>query len=226
MKPTARPDTVQKVGLREEKKQETREALFQHAIARYREVGFDEARVQDVASQVRVSLKTFYNYFPTKDAILDEFVIRVLDDFRTRAEAALANDETPVRLRLDQLILNLAEPISLDTDFSLTVLRRSKLFRAEGAMLEKEMESYRLLAEIFRQGQERGEIRAGIAPLAIAESLLATYYFTTHNWLAGWRDDSESLVERLSVALELFHDGCAEAKARPRPRGKKSARRS
>ena len=196
------------MGLREDKKHETREALYQTAIDLFRTAGFESARVQDVAERVRVSQKTFYNYFPTKDAILDEFVIRLLDDFCARASVALEEEDGSVRERIRALFLGPAELIPTDPEFAKIVFQRSRLFRAEGAMLEKERTSYELLANLFQQGQTTGQIRQGVAPMVMAESLFAVYYFTTYSWLGGWWGEEASLPERLSAGIDLFFDGC------------------
>ncbi|TMD28420.1 MAG: helix-turn-helix transcriptional regulator, partial [Chloroflexi bacterium] len=55
------------VGLRERKKQQTRQQIFeasQHLFARR---GFAEVKVAEVAEAANVSEMTVYNYFPTKE---------------------------------------------------------------------------------------------------------------------------------------------------------------
>ena len=52
--------------MREEKKQEQRQAIVDMALALFRERGFDETRVQDVTERLGISETTFFNYFPTK----------------------------------------------------------------------------------------------------------------------------------------------------------------
>lgn len=199
------------MGLREDKKRETKEALFVSTMELFRQVGFEEARVQDVAAKVRVSLKTFYNYFPTKDAVLDEYVMRVLDGSEAQLRDASRDTRRSAVKRLRKLILDLASLIDLDPDFAITVFRRSSLFRPEGAMLDKQKEIYRLIAAIFVQGQERGEIRPDVDPMVMTESLLGVYYFTATNWIHGWWPDDASLVDRLRVSLGVFETGCRAA---------------
>jgi AcrR family transcriptional regulator len=61
------------VGLRETKKQETRREIADTAMRLFVQRGFDRVTVAEVAAAARVSEKTVFNYFPTKeDLFFDE----------------------------------------------------------------------------------------------------------------------------------------------------------
>jgi AcrR family transcriptional regulator len=61
------------MGLREIKKQETRQEIAQAAMRLFVLRGFDEVTVAEVAEAAHVSEKTVFNYFPTKeDLFFDE----------------------------------------------------------------------------------------------------------------------------------------------------------
>jgi AcrR family transcriptional regulator len=79
---------METVGLRERKKQETRIALSWAAVRLTVERGYDNVRVEDVAAEAGVSLRTFRNYFSSKaEAIAARHVdrvVRVAGELRAR----------------------------------------------------------------------------------------------------------------------------------------------
>jgi AcrR family transcriptional regulator len=83
-------------GLRERKKQQTREAIAETARALFVERGFEAVRVAEIARAADVSEKTVFNYFPTKEDLvfwrLEAFEAEILGALRDRApgESALA----------------------------------------------------------------------------------------------------------------------------------------
>jgi len=62
-----------KLGLRERKKIKTRETIQQHALRLFRQQGYTETTIEQIAEAAEISPSTFFRYFPTKEAL-------VLDD--------------------------------------------------------------------------------------------------------------------------------------------------
>ena len=73
-------------GLRERKKQATREALRLAALRLAVEKGWEQVRVEDIAAEAGVSARTFNNYFASKD----EAFLATAYDRGARIRAALA----------------------------------------------------------------------------------------------------------------------------------------
>lgn len=77
-------------GLRERKKQQTRQQIAEIARRRFAEEGFERVTVAEIAREAQVSQKTVFNYFPTKEDLvywrLESFEQELLAAIRDRAE--------------------------------------------------------------------------------------------------------------------------------------------
>ncbi len=80
---------ARQVGLRERKKQQTRELIAETARRLFTERGFERVTVAEIARTADVSEQTVYNYFPTKEDLvywrLGSFEEELLSTIRERA---------------------------------------------------------------------------------------------------------------------------------------------
>ncbi|MET8627564.1 TetR family transcriptional regulator [Kitasatospora sp. NPDC004669] len=84
------------MGLRERKKQQTRELLADTAMGLFAERGFEQVTVVEVARAAGVSPNTVFNYFPTKEDLFfdrqDEVVAHLAEVVRQRPTGSSAVD--------------------------------------------------------------------------------------------------------------------------------------
>ena len=84
------------MGLRERKKEQTRQLIAETAWRLFADRGFDRVTVAEVARQAQVAVATVFNYFPTKEDLfffpLEVFEAQLVDAVRDRppGEPALA----------------------------------------------------------------------------------------------------------------------------------------
>ncbi|KAA5832840.1 TetR family transcriptional regulator [Saccharopolyspora hirsuta] len=85
----------QHLGLRERKKQRTRETISNTAIALFIEHGFDPVSITQVADAAEVSRRTLFSYFPAKeDLVVHRFADH--EDESARVVRARPADQTPL----------------------------------------------------------------------------------------------------------------------------------
>ena len=73
-------------GLRERKKAKTRAAVQEHALRLFRDQGYAETTVQEIAAAAEISPATFFRYFPTKEdtIVLDRLDPVMIELFRSQ----------------------------------------------------------------------------------------------------------------------------------------------
>jgi AcrR family transcriptional regulator len=196
------------VGLRETKKQRLRQEIVQTALELFRERGYDETRISDVTERAGISDATFFNYFASKDLVLDELARAQVELFSETLRYELALDGKSVPDRIRETVKVAAVAIAADREFQAVLYTRSNLFHSSGVLKERTHEMYSLLAELFEVGQQRQEIRPDANSMQLAEVLIATYHLTTINWLTRWWGGRQSLERRLNAAIEIFLNGC------------------
>ena len=215
------------MGLRDEKKEQQRRDILRAAIRLFRERGYDETRIQDIIAQVRISEATFFNYFPTKDALLEAYAVSRVEAYADLLRSEIDDVSRGVPDRIRDLLRAIGRVLQEeDRQFMAVVATRSRLFYGgEGTVFERQVLAQGLLVRLFQEGQERGEIRDDIAPNALAEMLTGAYSFSIVNWLTYRWKDQGLLETRLVNVAEAFLDGCRTPAAAPRRAERAAARR-
>ncbi|HYT38106.1 MAG TPA: TetR/AcrR family transcriptional regulator [Acidimicrobiia bacterium] len=202
------------MGLREQKKLEQREAILTVALELFRAQGFEATRVQDVTERLRISEGTFFNYFPSKAAVLDAAADDILDRATILLHHDVADHDRAVLERLEELVRDFAANFAGEREFAVQLALHTRL----GLGREREQQTHRFLSDLFEEGQRRGEIRADVRPRQLAELFMAVVLVTVSNWLLFPGDESPPddeadegpLDEALLQAWVVFRDGSRE----------------
>jgi AcrR family transcriptional regulator len=85
-------------GLRERKKQRTREQIIEAAMRLFAERGYHGTTIADIAAEAEVAPRTFFSYFPSKEAVVFHNVDRDLEGL-----ASALRDRLPGETAFDAL---------------------------------------------------------------------------------------------------------------------------
>jgi AcrR family transcriptional regulator len=171
------------MGLREEKKRQTRAALVAAATRLFAERGYDGTTVADIAAAAGVSTRTFFGYFPAKENVL----FAGADERLRLMEAALAGGKSLPGIL--ELVLN--------TDMTGPDLRAHPDLQAQA--LERLIAAQTLIAGWLARScpDQLDETMSRAAAGAIVGALVGAV-------LAGGDEDPRDRVRR---ALGLVLDG-------------------
>ena len=107
-------------GLRERKKQKTKEAIQREAMRLFQDQGYDETTVEQIAAAAEISPSTFFNYFPTKEDVVlfDRYDPMVLAFLLSRPA------DEPLSVGIRETLKSLDAVMDRDRDI---ILARAKL---------------------------------------------------------------------------------------------------
>jgi AcrR family transcriptional regulator len=190
---------------REKKKRELREAIYETAMELILKKGFDNVTIEDITQKVKVAKGTFFNYFPTKESILLYFMRRHLDEVKEKITKDFKRFKTAQK-KLDHLFSILVKMVVANEPLVKWVLLESLRMRVYKK--EKKEVSGKILktvADIIREGQERGEIKKNMDPEKIAKMLESIFFFSAIRWLTF--DRHTPLIEDLQEQFKYFFQG-------------------
>ncbi|MFF7853993.1 TetR family transcriptional regulator [Streptomyces sp. NPDC007904] len=198
-------------GLRELKKQRTRDALVRAALELFASRGYDGTTVDDIAAAVDVSQRTFFRYFASKEEVAF-FVPRLAESHVIEAARGRPPDEAPLealrRAVLDSLD-GIGEAVEQLVPLDLH-LRVYRVIESTPALLaahlrraaELEEELARVIAE--REGLD---VDADPRPRILVAAFGGVIRVTERLWSAG--DDLSVTAMRDLTTTYLDHVGPA-----------------
>ncbi|MNX87557.1 HTH-type transcriptional repressor KstR2 [compost metagenome] len=163
-------------------KQLTREAIFEAAMVLFGAQGYEATTVEEIAQAAGVSKGTFFNYFPTKDAILAHISVRHLERLLDEQEAVLAGCQT-ARERLKRLFGTLVSRFVADTrDIKVSIALTHQRYGREIAPHPAEVAFSKLVVRLLHEGLAAEELRADLDPVEVFRLVMALYSGTMVVW--------------------------------------------
>jgi AcrR family transcriptional regulator len=184
---------------RARRRRELHARIFETARRLFLERGFEETRVEEIAEAADIAQATFFNHFPSKEAVLREMAEEVFERFR-RLVREQAGHDAPTAERLHRFGERGAAVVERAPELTRRVLL-SILHGADPARTESEVGSMqREVVALLRAGQGRGEVDPAADPELLAEIVLSVVTGAISRWI---HDAGYPLRERLPRALDF-----------------------
>jgi AcrR family transcriptional regulator len=141
----------QPAGLRERKKEKTRQALASAAMRLFAERGYEATTVADIAAAAEVSTRTFFTYFPSKEDVFFAGTHERLDLVRQAFATHALPPLTAMRATLDQILETTADDLfAPERNTRLRLVLEQPELRARGTQLL--FSAHQALADGIRAG--------------------------------------------------------------------------
>jgi len=192
------------VGLRERKKARTRAALREHALRLFREKGYQNTTVEQIAAAAEVSPSTFFRYFPTKEDLV------LQDDMDTRMIEALEH-QPPEMGPVAAVRAASREMFASYTTADIEILRETtRLTVTVPEVRARAMDEFARTITVVAEAVARrsGHSADDLAVRAVAGAIIGVIMSVTMPW-EGWpeRTSFEDTFGRIDEALALLEAG-------------------
>jgi len=148
-------------GLRERKKRETRKALNLAALDLVEEKGYASVTTEEIAARAGVSARTFFNYFPSKEAAVIGTTGEELESYAAQLEEVRDAESSIDALR--RILAGMLAPASIDRELR---AKRRRILLGEPSLAPALVGNNIRIENALTAALER---RLGIAPGASLE---------------------------------------------------------
>jgi AcrR family transcriptional regulator len=189
-------------GIREKKKERTRETIIQVALQLFEEKGFEATTVEEIAGAADISPRTFFRYFTSKEEVVfldqDEENAVMLELLRTRPP-----DEPPLDslLRSTRAVFAEGREVFGHAPQGLRLIQRTPALRARKWQTLEEMQDILVSGLISRRASKAEALRLRV----LVASYLAAVNEVMNAWIAsGAKGDPRA---QLDLVEELLRRG-------------------
>lgn len=195
----------QTLSRRERKKLETRQALLEAAATLFHEKGFDETTVEEITEQADVAKGTFFNYFPSKEALLVEWAVWGVERLQAMLDVSQGAPASPVA-RLKLLMYHLHGRVADDMHFIQRAMA-TRLSTPPPPPHRARHQLHGLFVDLVAEAQACGEIRPGVDTELISD-LIHTAFFRR---MIACRDNDKKppSTAHIDEIVNLLMDGLA-----------------
>ncbi|MFQ3610412.1 MAG: TetR/AcrR family transcriptional regulator [Fimbriimonadales bacterium] len=188
---------------RERRKEETRQRLFDAALALMQEKPFDQITVEEITERADVAKGTFFSHFPTKEHLLIAYTQEMVEEVYEFIEQLQPEKATSQWEVMRQVMHFIAERDgqSLERTRSMMVAccQSAPLREMMAQMIE---EATQHAMQGFARGQALGEYRTDVSAEQLAHYAVRLYRICLMEWMMERPD--RPLAELVDQTLEFF----------------------
>ncbi|NJD53491.1 MAG: TetR/AcrR family transcriptional regulator [Candidatus Methanoperedens sp.] len=190
------------MSLRDKKKIETKNTIFEVAGRLFKEKGYDNTTVDEITKEAGIGKGTFFNYFPAKEALLQDFVKQKEELVFDLVKDQLTRNIT-TKEKIKNILILVAK--SNEKDRELTKLFVFEHLKHYGHEERRSTSLNHLIQVILEKGEKTGEFKIGSDSKMAAGNLTAIYFYSLMEWL--WSKNDYSLSDDISKKIDMIFEG-------------------
>jgi len=190
------------MSLRDKKKIETKKNIFEIAGRLFKEKGYDNTTIDEITKEAGIGKGTFFNYFPSKEALLQDFIKQ-----KEELVFDILKDQLPRNISTKDKIKNILVLVakSNENDRELTKLFVFEHMKHYGQEERKSTSLNQLIQVIFENSAKTEEFKIDIDLKMAAGNIAAIYFYSLMEWL--WSKDDYSLSKDISNRIDMIFEG-------------------
>jgi AcrR family transcriptional regulator len=194
---------------RERKKEETRSNIIDCAVTFFKEKGFNETSMEEIAESADVSKGTLYNYFQDKESILVGYFQMIIGEFGKEIKESL-NEDIDIKTRLFILLDFVSEMFKNEKELAVIYFqyRMQTRFIINQDDDSKRSGIEKWVLEIIEKAQESKQLRSDIPALILTRNFqfltMSFYISSLHSKVPTETDTIKSQL------VELFLNGAKQ----------------
>jgi AcrR family transcriptional regulator len=189
---------------REANKRKSRQKILKASRRLFRENGYENTMIEEVAAKAEVSKATLYNYFPNKDSLL----VGTMDDVTESFEKFIRGFDS--HMKADEKIYMAMKFLILDSIPFVGISRRILFLNGcrDSEMFGKANTIKNIFDIMVKQAQEEGIFKSELTDKDIVDELMGVYLISQFQWTDLETMTEEECVQRIERLLDLTLAGC------------------
>ena len=185
--------------VKSDKAQRTRDRLLKSSLKLMKEKGYQNTTVREICNDAKVSIGTFYSYFPAKEDLFLNIYMEG-DRFFTDSVALNLSGSTIAEKIVD--FFRYYTRLHLNTGLELMKI----LFQSDNKFFSRYRPMQKVLEDIVQGGLESGELKTEMTSREIVDFFFVLARGCCYNWCItdGSYDLERQTTEYVSIALKAM----------------------
>lgn len=194
------------LSLREKKKIETRNKIFEVSGRLFKEKGIENTTVDEIVKEAGIGKGTFFNYFPSKTALLLHFAQQKEElTYSQIKKESLKTIST--REKIKNTLVFVAKTNEKDKELTKTFVFEYMRHYGSSQDERKSQGLSNILYSLIEDGIKKEDLKSTIDANKAAQIISAIYFHSLVEWL--WSKIDYSFSDDISGKIDMVFDGIA-----------------